>query len=139
LTVSEEIPPVSSDVEEDRDPTIGLGTRLANESNAGLRHPSVRGVEVIGAKKEPDSAGCLITDGCTLAFSVCTGEKKTRLCAGRADDHPALGSSVVGERWRVLDEVEPEYAGEKRNGRVILVDDQGNQVDLHPGSVRAAR
>jgi hypothetical protein len=92
-------------------------------------------VEVVDTKKEPDSVSCLIGDGCSLAFSICTSKAKTRLRSRRADDYPPLGPPVVGERRRVLDEVEAEYTGEERDGGVVLVNDHGNQVNLHRGSV----
>ncbi|BCJ51915.1 hypothetical protein Asp14428_33900 [Actinoplanes sp. NBRC 14428] len=138
LGSSEEVPPVSGDVEEDGDATIGFGTRWAYEGNASLGHPPVRIVEVINAKEEPDPSGRLMTDGRALVFSIGAGKQKPGLRAGRADDHPAFGPSVVGERRRVLDEVEPEYAGKEGDGRVVLVNDQGHQVDLHSGRVRVA-
>lgn len=131
--VSKEVPAVAGDVQEDRHSAVGLGSRLAKEDYVGICHPSVRAVEVIDAKEEPDSTGCLIADGSDLAITVCPGEKKTGLSTRRTYDHPALGSSVVGERRGVLDKVEPEYAGEERDGRVVLVNDQSHQVDLHVG------
>lgn len=97
-TVAEEIPPVACDVKEDRHPAVGLGARLPNEGNAGFRHSPVRRVEVFDAKKEPDPAGCLVTDSSTLAFTVCAGEKKPGLCTGRSNDHPPLWPPIVGER-----------------------------------------
>ena len=51
------------------------------------------------------------------------------------DDHPAFGSPVVGERRRVLDEFEPQYAGEELDGRVVLVNEHGSQIDLHPETI----
>jgi hypothetical protein len=131
MNVSEEVPPVSGNVEEDRNSTVRLGTWCTNESDTGLGHPPVHSVEVIDTKEESDPSGCLVTDGRTLVFAVSAGEEKPGLCAGRADDHPALRPPVVGERRRVLDEVEPEYAGEEGDSAVVLVNDQGNQIDLH--------
>lgn len=136
VSVSEEIPTVTGDIEEDCDSTVGLGMRWANEGDAGLGHPPVRRVEVIDTEEESDSSRYLVTDGRALPLAVCAGKKKPSLRAGRTDDHPALRSSIVGERRRVFYEVEPEHAGEEGNGRVILIDDQGHQVDLHPGSIR---
>jgi hypothetical protein len=69
-----------------------------------------RAVEIVDAEEEPDSAGCLGTDSRSLAFAVRSDEKKPGLCPRRADDHPPLGPPAVGERRRVLDEVEAEYA-----------------------------
>jgi hypothetical protein len=98
----------------------------------------MRSVEVIDTKKESDPPGRLVTNGRILVFSVGAGKEKSGLRAGRPDDHPAFWPSIVGERRRVLDEVESEYTGEECDGWVVLVNDQGNQVDLHPGSVRTA-
>jgi hypothetical protein len=135
---AEEIPPVTGDVEEDRDPTVRFDARLPNERDSGLGHPLIRGVEVIDAEEESDSAGDLLPDRPGLAFPVRPSEKDARLCAGRPDDHPALGAPVVGERRRVLHEVEPECSGEELDSRVVLIHDHSNQVDLHSGSVCAA-
>ena len=135
---SEEIPPVSGDVEEDSDAAVGFGTRRAYEGDAGLGHPPVSSVEVIDAQEEPDPSGCLMTDGRALVLSVGAGKEEPSLRAGRADDHPAFWPPVIGERRRVLDEVEAEYTSEEGDGRVVLINDQRNQVDLHPGSVRMA-
>src|SRR4051812_20940899 len=120
---AQQIPPIAGDVEEDRDAAVGFGARVTDEPHAGLRHLSVRRVEVIDTQEVSDSAGCLVTDGCSLPLSVCASKQETRLCRGRADDHPALGTTVAGERRRVLDEVESEYAGEERDGGVVLVND----------------
>ena len=80
----------------------------------------------------------LVTDRCSLAFRVCTSKEEARLRSGRTNDHPALGSSVVGERRGVLNEVEAEYAGEERNGRVVLVNDQGTRSIGTPAAYRGS-
>ena len=134
---AEEIPPVTRDVEEDRDPTVRFGARLSNERDSRLDHPLIRGVEVIDAKEESDSAGDLLPDRHGLAFPVRPSEEDARLRAGRPDDHPALGAPVVGERRRVLHEVEPECSGEELDSWVVLINDHRNQVDLHLSSVCA--
>ena len=136
MILSEEIPPVSGNVEEDGNSTVGLGTRSTNESDTGLGHPPVYGVEVIDMKEESDPTGCLVTNCRTLVFAVGASKKEPCLRVGRANYHPALRPPVVGERRRVLHQFESEYTGKEGDGGVVLVNDQGNQVDLHPGSVR---
>jgi hypothetical protein len=74
LSSSEEVPPVSGDVEEDGDATVSFGTRWAHEGNARLGHPPVRIVEVIDAKEEPDPSGYLMTDGRALVFAIGAGK-----------------------------------------------------------------
>jgi hypothetical protein len=135
LRRSQEVPPVSGDVEEHRDTAVRFSARLTNERDASLGHPFVRGVEVIDSEEEPDPTGRLVTNRPSLAFPVRPSKEDACLSAGRPDDHPALGSPVIGQRWRVLDEVEPEHAGEEFDGRVVLIHDQSNQVDLHLDSV----
>ncbi len=93
---SEKVPPVTGDVEEDRDTAVRLGARFTNERDPSSRHPSVRRVEVVDTEKEPDPAGCLVADGCHLAFSVCTSEEKTRLRSGRGGRPP---TAWAGRRW----------------------------------------
>lgn len=51
---AEEVPPVAGDVEEDRDPAIGLGPWFPDEGDTGPGHPSVSGVEVVDTEEEPD-------------------------------------------------------------------------------------
>ena len=133
---AEEVPRVASNVEEDRNPPIGLGPRFTDERDASLNHLPVNGVEVVNAEEEPDPAGYLVTDRGTLVFSVSASEQNPGVGTRRSDDNPPFGSPVIRQRRGVLDEVEAEYVGEERDRRVVLVDDQGNQVDLHHGSVR---
>lgn len=93
---SKEIPPVSGNVEEDCNSTIGLGTRCAHEGDAGLGHSAVRGVEVVDTKKEPDPSGRLMTNGRTLVLAVGAGKKKP----GFARRVAALPPTVSGaRRW----------------------------------------
>ena len=49
--------------------------------------------------------------------------------AGRPDDHPPLRPTIIGQRWRVLHQLEAE-TDEERDRRVVLVDDQGHQLDV---------
>ena len=72
-------------------------------------------------------------------FSVGASEENPGLRTRRPDDDPPLGSPVIGQRRGILDEIEPEYVGEERDRGVVLVNDQGDQVDLHHGSVRRVR
>lgn len=72
----------------------------------------------LNTKKEPDPSGRLVTDGPTLVSAVGAGKKKPGLRAGWAHDHPTFRPPIVGERRRVLDEVESEYAGEEGDGWV---------------------
>jgi hypothetical protein len=54
-----------------------------------------------------------------LAF--CAGEKDAGLRAGRPDDDPPLRPAVVGQRRRVLDEVESQRAGEEPDRLVVTI------------------
>ncbi len=56
---------------------------------------------------------------------------RARPAAGRAHDDPPLGAAVVGERGRIFDEVEAQGVDEERDGRVVVVDDDRDQVDVH--------
>ena len=61
---------------------------------------------------------------------------------GRAHDHPALRTPVVGERRRVLDEIETQRPDEELDGGVIVVDHQRRELDMHrrkPNRVLCAR
>ena len=81
-------------------------------------------VEVLDAQEEPDAAGELVPDRARL-LAVGAGEQEAGLGTRRPHDDPALGRPVVGQRRRVLDELEAERVDEERDRRVVLVDDQG--------------
>ena len=51
--------------------------------------------------------------------------------ARRPDDNPPFRPAVIGQGWRILDQVESEDAGEEGDGRVVLGYDDGDQVQLH--------
>jgi hypothetical protein len=92
-------------------------------------------MEVIDAEEESDTAGCLVTHNSALTVAIRSGEKKSRLRARRSYDDPPLGAPVIRQRWRVLHEVEAQHSGEESDRGIVVVDDQGNQVDLHRSSL----
>ena len=49
----------------------------------------------------------------------------------RTDDHPALGAAVVGQRRRVLDEVEAQRTDEELDGRVVIGDHHCDVLEVH--------
>jgi hypothetical protein len=68
----------------------------------------------------------------SLRVPVCAGEQDPGLRAGRADHHPALRTPVIRERRRVLHELEAEHSDEEVDRLVVVVDDDGHLLQIHP-------
>ena len=98
-------------------------------------HAFIGGVEVIDAEEQADAAGELVADGDRLMFTVGSGEQDAGGGAGRADGDPSLRSSVVRDRRGVFDEVEAQRVDEEPDRRVVIVDDDGHEFDVHRRSV----
>src|SRR6516165_1824382 len=128
---AEQVPPVTGDVDEDSDTAVGFRSRRAAELNAGGRHPVVDGIEVIDPEEEPDTVADLIAGRRGLPLAVRASEHDAGLAPGRPDDDPPFRPPVVGQRWRVFGQVEPEDAREELDGPVIVVDDDRDLVQQH--------
>ena len=129
---SEQVPAVPGDVEKHRDLTKGFLARLGDELDAGVAHASVCGLEVLDAQEQPDATGELVTNCSLLTLAVGSGEEQRGRGAGRPHHDPALLPSIVGQRRRVLGEFKAEDADEESDRRVVVLDDQGNLLDVHP-------
>ena len=86
--------------------------------------------KVVHPQEETDPAGDLSADDLLLLGPVSPREQKAGGRSGGTHHHPALGPSVVGERWAVLGQLEAEDSDEKIDRGVILRDDDGNQVQV---------
>src|SRR5262245_25787856 len=127
---AEQVPFVTGDIEEDRDPAIGLDAGLPQESDPHRNHALVAGAEIVDVQEEPDPAGELVADDALLLFAVRPGEQYPARRARRAHDHPALWPPVPGgERRRILDEVEAENADEEVDGGVVLLHDERDETE----------
>ena len=126
---SEQIPSVSGDVEEDGDPAVELGARLADKLHAGQSHPSAGGLEVVHSQEESDSASALFPDYGPLIVTVGPSEQDSCLPPRWSHHDPALGASVVGQRRRVLDELKVEHLDEELDRRVIVVHHDRDEFD----------
>jgi len=73
-----------------------------------------------------------------VLLAVRAGEKNAGLRAGRPDDDPPLRPAVVGQRRRILDEVESQCAGEEPDGRVVIIDNDRELLDPHEQQARPA-
>src|SRR5262249_53187755 len=49
----------------------------------------------------------------------------------RANNNPALRPPIIGQRRRILDQLEPQHPGKELNGLVVVVHHNGNQVNSH--------
>ena len=107
--------------------------RLADELDAGLEHPVIGGLEVVDAQEQSDAAGELIADRSGLPVAVRPREQQRGGCARRPDDDPAFPAPLAaGQRRRVLDQLKPETVDEEPDRLVVVVDDEGGLLDVHP-------
>ena len=94
---AEEVPPVASDIHEDRNTSVGLVSRFSEELNPGGGHSLVCRLEFIDAKEEADATCNLVADCRSLDRPVRAGDQKTSGRSGRANYHPSLWSTVVSQ------------------------------------------
>ncbi len=124
---------IAGNIDEDDDLPVRLVPRLGEELNAHAAHPVIAGLEVVNPQKEPDPARELIPDRTRLPVTVRLSEQQRAGRAGRPNDHPPLGPSVVGQGRRVFDELEAEDVHEEPDGTVVIVDDQRELLKMHAG------
>lgn len=128
---AEQIPAIARDIEEDGDLAVRLRARLRDELDSEVLHLSIRRVEVIDPQKETDAASHLVPDRSGLLVTIRLGEENAGDGARRTNDDPALRSPVVGRRWRIVDELEPERIDEEANRAIVVSDDDRHEVDGH--------
>ncbi len=117
----QQVPTVAGDVDENGDCPVGLRSWLGHELDGLVDHPTVRRLEVVHSEKEADAIGNLRTNGGGLLRPVGLREKQTGGRTGRANDDPALCAAIVGERRRILDELEPDGFNEELDCSVVVV------------------
>ncbi len=128
---SEQIPTVAGDIDKHGDPTVRLRPRRRHEGNAGVTHPLVGGIEVLHPEEETNAPGHLRADDRRLIVTVGSGEQDPRLRVGRSYHHPPLRLPTgCRRRRRVLDQLEAERVHEKGDGGVIVIDDDGGQLQM---------
>jgi hypothetical protein len=98
------------------------------ELDPGGPHAVVAGVEVIDSQEEADPTGMLVAHGRDLFRAVRTGEQDPGLPAWRPDDHPPLGTAVVGPGRRILRQLESQPLGEERDRLVVVLDRDRRQL-----------
>ncbi len=91
--------------------------------------------EVVDPQEEPDPSGELASDDGTLLVPVGECQQDAGHRTGRPDDDPPLRSTVVGRRRRVLDQLEADAVDEEGDRRVVVVDDDGHELDVHAASM----
>ena len=93
--VAEQIPMVAGHVRKDRDTAVRLVSWFGHEHDAVVEHAHAGILEVVDAEEESDAAGVLRADDRLLPVSIGLCEQQAGGGAGRSDDDPALGSTVV--------------------------------------------
>jgi hypothetical protein len=130
-TVAEKIPQVAPRVPEDADAAVGLVPGRADHLAARAHDAGQRAVEVFDAKEQPNAAGELTADQVRLILTIGAGEYEPGAAVGRSYYHPPRGAPVGRRRRGVLREDEAKWAGEELDGGVVLVDDQGHELERH--------
>jgi hypothetical protein len=81
----------------------------------------------------------LVPDRVALTRSVGTRQQDAGRPARRPHDDPPLRTTVVRRRRCVIDQLEAKDADEELDRRVVVVDDDGGEVDVDRASVRSRR
>jgi hypothetical protein len=109
--------------------------RRSHEPDPGGDHPAVGVIEILDLEEETDPARGLLPDDGSLVLSVRSGQQQASGGAGRPYRNPPLRASVVRQREGILDELETQCAGEEIDRRVILVDHDGDEAEMHRDSI----
>lgn len=131
LRRSQQIPPITRHVVEQRDTAVGFIARLRYELDATVPHPPPRSLEVLDSKKQTDAAGELVTNRMPLPVTVSPRQQQAGMGTRRADDNPPLEATVVRRRRRVLDQLEPEHCRVELDRLVVVVHNQRHKFQLH--------
>ena len=98
--------------------------------DARVDHSLVSAIEVVDAKEQADAPGELLADDGVLMLAVCLREQDAGLASGGPNDDPALRPPVVGQRRRVLHELELQHVDEEANRGVVVADDQRDKREM---------
>ena len=104
--------------------------RFAHELDAGGDEALVVLVEVVDAQEKTHATGVLFADDGGLLRAICPGEHETGFGVGGTHHDPPFRTAVGGHRPRILDELEAEHVNEKTDRGVVVVNDEGNEVDM---------
>jgi hypothetical protein len=94
-------------------------------------HPPVAAREVFDPQEEADPTSRLVADDGSLPTAIGAGQQDPRRGPWRAHHDLAFGGPVASHRRRVLDKIEAERIGEEADRLVVVVHDDGDQVDMH--------
>jgi hypothetical protein len=125
---TEQIPPITRDVDEHGDPAVLLRAWSSHEFDAGGHHPVVGRIEVVDPEEETDSSAKLVSDHAALLVTIGTSQQDAGLCSPRSHDNPSLGSTIVGEGGGVFGQVESENTHEEPYRPVVIVNDDGDEL-----------
>jgi hypothetical protein len=127
---AQQVPTVSLDVQEYCHLSIGLDARGADESDPGRDHPCVCCLEIVDTEEQADTAGELLADDRHLMLAVRACEQNAGPASGGTNNDPAFWPAIVRQRRDVFYELELQDAYEEINCRVVLSNDQGNQLEV---------
>jgi hypothetical protein len=66
-----------------------------------------------------------------LGVAVRVSEEQAGARSRRPYDDPPFRPTVVGDRWRILDELKPERTDKEVDRATVVLDDQRNQLKVH--------
>lgn len=136
LRRSKQIPSVADDIQEYRDATVGLHPWRRQELNASGPHPLERSAEVIDPQEKTDPAGDLAANRGCVAFPIGTSEQDARVSIGRPDHNPPLRAPIVCQGRGVLNQFEAQHVDEELDSRVVILDHNGDERDVHGDRIR---
>jgi hypothetical protein len=118
--VTQEVPTVSFQVKEHRQPPVRLVARRRDETYVRGNHALVSGIEVTDAQEQPNAARELLPDDAGLVIAVSARKENSGLPSAGSNDDPAFWAAIVGERRRVFHQLKLKHIHEKADGGMVV-------------------
>lgn len=96
----------------------------------------VFGIEVLDMQEETNTTTSLVPENRSLIGAVGECQEEARLSARWPHHNPPFWPSIVGLIGAIRDQVEAKDVDEEVDGSVVIVDDEGDKVEVHRHEMR---
>jgi hypothetical protein len=131
LPGTKQIPAVAGVVEKDGYPPIGLHSWLSYDTYSRRDDPFENAIEVFNPEEESYASSNLVSHSGFLLWTLRTSQDDARMSASRTYDDPPLGVTEFGLGRRVFEQLQAEDPNEERDGRVIVVNQDSDEIEVH--------
>lgn len=132
----EQIPAIASDIQKYGNLSVGLETWFAVKVDAMLQHVLVEFVKVVDPQEESNAPSVLIANHLRLSLTISKRDKQASASRRRAYNDPTFRAPVIGERWFVFDQCEPQTVDEEVNCGIVVIDNKRDQIEVHGETAR---